>query len=243
LSRLQAWLQSPEGMFAPGWQHKWLALAVVLGWVFLNKFRLLGLALAKLMTLKLAYDRDTAALEIAVRVERMTLQPLQLVGVELSSGGQWSVAFSKITLRSFVREFFRSFGQVRILALEIESVKVSVSPMDDEFVNKMIKIHQDNARRKTAAAAAAAAHSSQTGTVICRISRDEAVKFVAYKHVRVFQPLMAPRLARWYSFASSTFTLRTSWFRLTGTRSPHHSSAATSTSVSLMCSHRCSSSN
>lgn len=154
-----------EGMFAPGWHHKWLALAVMLGWVFLNRFRLLGLAIAKLLTLKLAYDRDTAALEITVRVERMTLQPLQLVGVEISSGEQWGVAFSKVTLRSFVREFFRSFGQVRILALEVESVKASVGPMDDAYVDKLIKTQQDSARRK-AAAAAAAAQSTKPGSAL-----------------------------------------------------------------------------
>lgn len=153
-------------MFAPGWHHKWLVLAVLVGWVFLNWFRLLGLVLGKLITLKLAHDRDTAPLQITVRVERVTLQPLQIVSAELSSGSQWSVAFSKITLRSFVREFFRSFGQVRILALEIDSVKIVVGPMDDEYVDKLLERQRNSAKRSSAA------HSSPAGKLLYRVQDD-----------------------------------------------------------------------
>lgn len=135
-------------MFAPGWQQKWLLLALVLGYAFLNRFRLLGLALAKLLTLKLARDRDAAPLQVAVQVESARFGPLELRNVRFSSGDRWSIEFSRITLRSFVREFFRSFGQVRILALEVEAVNVRIGDLDDEYVGSVLRSHQQQSDAK-----------------------------------------------------------------------------------------------
>ncbi|RLN90452.1 hypothetical protein BBJ28_00001293 [Nothophytophthora sp. Chile5] len=113
-----------------GWHRKWIALAVILGWAFLYRSRLIGLVLSKAISYQLAKSRGAP---IDVRVKSVSLHPLRFLNVELSSTGatSWRIGFTSVAIRTHVREFFESFGLVKICILEVDEVHGDVARIDE----------------------------------------------------------------------------------------------------------------
>lgn len=66
----------------------------------------------------------------------MSLQPLRFFNVELSSSGAttWRVVLTKVEVQSHVKEFFESFGLVKICILEIDEIIGDVEKVDEELL-------------------------------------------------------------------------------------------------------------
>lgn len=125
-------------MFAPGWHRKWLLMLLGLVALYVCRYRLVGALVSKLATLYLA--KKEPSLKIDVQVKLALLQPLQLVHVEITGGnGDWTLLFTRITVHSFVREFFRSFGQTKIWVLAIEDVVGELRHLDENLLRELLQ--------------------------------------------------------------------------------------------------------
>ncbi|KAG7384886.1 hypothetical protein PHYPSEUDO_002107 [Phytophthora pseudosyringae] len=127
-----------EARDTSGWHRKWVLLLGVLGWLFLYRYRVMGWLLSKAVTFQLSksHSRNSSLTPVTVRVERVSLQPLRFFNVELSSSGStcWRVVLSKVEVQSHVREFFESFGLVKICILVVDEVAGDVDNIDDELL-------------------------------------------------------------------------------------------------------------
>lgn len=128
-------------MFAPGWHRKWLLMLAGLAALYLCRYRLVGALVSKLATLYLA--KKDPSLKIDVQVKLVLLRPLQLVHMEITGGGgsdcDWTLLFTRVTVHSFVREFFRSFGQTKIWVLAIEDIIGELRHLDEELLRELLQ--------------------------------------------------------------------------------------------------------
>jgi hypothetical protein len=118
-----------------GWHRKWVIVLGVLGWLFLYRYRVMGWLLSKAVTFQLSTSRSRNAslAPVTVRVERVSLQPLCFYNVELSSSGSnvWRIKLTKVAVQSHVKEFFESFGLVKICILAIDEIVGDVDKVDE----------------------------------------------------------------------------------------------------------------
>ncbi|KAG4063146.1 hypothetical protein PC123_g2027 [Phytophthora cactorum] len=123
---------------SPRWHRKWIVLLGVLGWLFLYRYRVMGYLLSKAVTFQLSKSRSRSSklAPVTVRVERVSLQPLSFFNVEISSGGAtcWRVVLTKVEVQSHVKEFFESFGLVKICILAIDEVIGDVEKIDEKVL-------------------------------------------------------------------------------------------------------------
>lgn len=145
-------------MFAPGWHRKWLLLLVALVAGFLYRYRLMGLLLSKVIAFQLAKKKNERKIEIDVQVKLVLLRPLQFVHVAVTSGSDWTLLFTKITLHCYIKEFFRSFGQTKIWVLEIGDVVGELHRLDESLLHELL--HQTPPSHPTTPAAASASTSA-----------------------------------------------------------------------------------
>ncbi|KAF4030751.1 hypothetical protein GN244_ATG17446 [Phytophthora infestans] len=141
----------------PRWHRKWLAMLGILGWLFLCRYRVMGYLLSKAVTFQLlkSRSRNSKPAPVTVRVERVSLQPLCFFNVELSGSGStcWRVILTKVEVQSHVKEFFESFGLVKICVLAIDEIIGDVDKIDDEvlrdaFLPKKTKAENADTRPK-----------------------------------------------------------------------------------------------
>ncbi|ETN09493.1 hypothetical protein PPTG_11879 [Phytophthora nicotianae INRA-310] len=120
------------------WHRKWIVLLGILGWLFLYRYRVTGFLLSKAVTFQLSKSRsrNSKLVPVTVRVERVSLQPLRFFNVELSSNGSscWRVILTKVEVQSHVKEFFESFGLVKICVLAIDEIIGDVEKIDEEVL-------------------------------------------------------------------------------------------------------------
>ena len=127
-----------------GWHRKWMLLVIFLAWTFLFRFRLLGLILSKAITYKLS---QTQPANVQVSIKHATVRPLQLLAVEVVSDEGWRVLFTKICVRSYLKDFFRSFGQQKIIVLELDEIRVRVQDLNYDLLRKRFAPTTTTARR------------------------------------------------------------------------------------------------
>ncbi|TYZ58228.1 hypothetical protein PybrP1_007623 [[Pythium] brassicae (nom. inval.)] len=137
-------------MFAPGWHRKWLLLLAALAVLFLSRFRLMGWLVSQLATFQLAKLEPLVRAEVRVRL--VLLRPLQLVHVEVKSGGDWALLVTRITVHSRLGEFFRSFGQTKIWVLEVDEVVGELRHLDEPVLRGLLQRAAGRKQRETAAA-------------------------------------------------------------------------------------------
>ncbi|KAL8002253.1 hypothetical protein Plhal703r1_c16g0076951 [Plasmopara halstedii] len=124
------------------WHHKWVVFLLVLGWLFLYRYRVMGYLLSKAIAYQLSKShlRNSMVSPITVRVERVSLQPLRFMNIELSSRGStcWRIVLTKLEVQSHVKEFFESFGHVKICILIIDEVIGNVDQIDDKVLRAIL---------------------------------------------------------------------------------------------------------
>ncbi|KAK1938176.1 hypothetical protein P3T76_009326 [Phytophthora citrophthora] len=134
-----------------GWHRKWLLLLGLLGWLFLYRYRVMGWLLSKVATFQLSKSHSTKFAPIVIQVERVSLKPLRFFNVQLSCAGstRWSVLLSKVEVQSHVKEFFESFGLVKICILVIDEVVGDVEEVDEELLREIFMPKKPVARNST----------------------------------------------------------------------------------------------
>lgn len=135
-----------------GWHRKWLLLMVLLLWGFLCRFRLMGMLLAHVVRYQLR--KKMPRIKLQVDIHHVLLSPLQFVHVEVRSDCDWRALFTRITVKSNVRTFFRSFGQSKIMILSIDAVIGDLERVDEEFLRKVVKWRNSNEKSPHKAATA-----------------------------------------------------------------------------------------
>lgn len=125
-----------------GWHRKWLLLMVLLLWGFLCRFRLMGMLLARALSYQLR--KKLPRMKLQVDIHHVVLSPLQFVHVEVRSDGDWRVLFTRITVKSNVRTFFRSFGQSKMMILTIDAATGTVERINEEFLREMVERKKGN---------------------------------------------------------------------------------------------------
>ncbi|KAF1328026.1 hypothetical protein FI667_g7214, partial [Globisporangium splendens] len=128
-------------LFAPGWHRKWVLLLIVLIAGFVNRYRLMGLLLSKAIAFHLAkQQRKHKEIDVSVQVKLVLLRLIQFVHVEMKSGsGDWTLLFTKITLHCYIKEFFHSFGQTKMFALEIGDVVGELYRLDETLLHELVR--------------------------------------------------------------------------------------------------------
>ncbi|KAE9048445.1 hypothetical protein PR001_g207 [Phytophthora rubi] len=150
-----------EGGDATGWHRKWVLLLGLLGWLFLYRYRAMGWLLSKVVTFQLSKSRSKLA-PVTVKVERVSLQPLCFFNVELSSSGAttWRLVLTKVAVQNHVKEFFESFGLVKICILVIDQVVGDVDRVDEELLREALL-----PKKTTGHSAAATATRTKTNPI------------------------------------------------------------------------------
>ncbi|OWZ05301.1 hypothetical protein PHMEG_00022631, partial [Phytophthora megakarya] len=122
-----------------GWHRKWVILLGILGWLFLYRYRAIGWLLSKFATFKLSKSNSKLG-PVIVQVERVSLQPLSFIHVEISGSGSncFRVVLSRVELQTHVKEFFESFGQVKICILVIDEIIGDVDKVDEELLQEAL---------------------------------------------------------------------------------------------------------
>ncbi|KAL4115416.1 hypothetical protein PRIC2_013578 [Phytophthora ramorum] len=145
-----------EGGDTTGWHRKWVVLLGLLGWLFLYRYRVMGWLLSKAITYQLSNSRSPSSKlsVITVRVERVSLQPLRFFNVELSSSGSasWRLVLTKVEVQSHVKEFFESFGLVKICILVIDEIVGDADQVDEELIRDALLPKKMSARNAAATA-------------------------------------------------------------------------------------------
>ncbi|TMW56997.1 hypothetical protein Poli38472_002922 [Pythium oligandrum] len=129
-------METTEGPTASGWHRKWLWLVVVLAWIYLSRFRLLGWLLSQ--GLRLGLRLTQSRLRIDVQIQYVLFRPLQFVKVEFRCADEWRVSFSRITIQSHFRAFLRSFGQRKMIVLTINDLHIDVHHVNEELLREVL---------------------------------------------------------------------------------------------------------
>lgn len=145
-------------VFAPGWHRKWLLLLAALFALFLSRYRVMGALVSALATHQLR--KRAPQLQLDVHVRLVLLRPLQFVHVEITCGSDWTLLFTRITVHSRVKEFFRSFGQTKIWALEIEDVIGDVRALDERLLRELLQQHHQQCTNNAVASSTTGSSSS-----------------------------------------------------------------------------------
>ncbi|KAL3663043.1 hypothetical protein V7S43_011984 [Phytophthora oleae] len=134
-----------------GWHRKWVLLLGLLGWLFLYRYRVMGWLLSKAVTFQLSKSSSTKRAPVVVQVERVSLQPLRFFNVQLSSSGStcWRVMLTKVEVQSHVKEFFESFGLVKICILAIDEIVGDVEEVDEELLREFCMPKKPVAKNST----------------------------------------------------------------------------------------------